>query len=95
MAAGLPVIATDVGDTGKIVKEGHCGLIVENSKVAISEAVRKLLNDRDLIETLSRNGRNLSQKFDLKYLAQKEIEIILKTIKQQHKIKIPNYQRCS
>jgi len=89
IAAGLPVIATDVGDTGKIVKKGQCGLIVEYSPVAIAEAIRKLLNNRDLMTRLTRNGRNLAKKFDLECLAQKEMEIILRTIKKHHKTTTP------
>ena len=83
MAAGLPIIATDVGDTGRIVREAKCGLLVDTSDpTAISEAMIKLLEDRNLAEMFSRNGRNYVKRFDLKCLGQQEIEIIMNTIKQ-------------
>ena len=36
--------------------------------------------------TMARNGRNIAKEFDLKLLAQKEIEIILRTIKDHREI---------
>jgi len=80
MAAGLPVIATDVGDAARIVESSQCGLIVGYSPEAVSNAIKSLLSNRDLMETYSRNARNFVKKFDLKYLAQDETRTILKTI---------------
>ncbi|MEP0848550.1 MAG: glycosyltransferase [Phycisphaerae bacterium] len=46
MAAGRPVVATRVGGTPEVVRDGECGLIVEPGDVAaLAQAVRALLDD--------------------------------------------------
>jgi glycosyltransferase involved in cell wall biosynthesis len=47
MAAGRPVIANDIGDLGRIIKDTGCGLILEKlGPVNIADAVKLLQNDR-------------------------------------------------
>ncbi|NOZ20764.1 MAG: glycosyltransferase [Planctomycetes bacterium] len=44
MACGVPVVATDVGGTGEIVRDGETGLLVPpRSAEALSDAIQKLL----------------------------------------------------
>ena len=46
MAAGLPVVATDVGDVGRIVLHGETGFVVPpRSPGQLAEALRRLLED--------------------------------------------------
>jgi len=53
MAAGLPVIATRVGGTPEIIRDGHNGLLVPPSDpVALREALMKLLEDPALANGL-------------------------------------------
>ena len=76
MAAGLPVIATDVGDTGKIIKEYKCGVIVESTPESVAEGVRRLFRNREYMLMLGKNGRQSSKDFDLRVLAEKEINVL-------------------
>lgn len=62
-AMGLPVIATDVGGISDLLKHGETGLLVPpNDDEAMCEAVKRLLNDPDLVERLSANGRQLAER---------------------------------
>jgi glycosyltransferase involved in cell wall biosynthesis len=57
MAAGRPVIATDVGDLGRMVRATECGVLLANpSPEAILEAIKKL-RDVDLRNQLGNNGQ--------------------------------------
>lgn len=76
MAAGLPVIATDFGDTGKIIQKYKCGVLVECTPESIADGIKKLLKDKEYMVTLAENARRFSKEFDLKPLAQREIKIL-------------------
>ena len=46
MAAGTPVVATDIGGTNELIRSGETGLLVPvASPMALAESVRSLLND--------------------------------------------------
>jgi glycosyltransferase involved in cell wall biosynthesis len=58
MAAGLPVVATDVGGTGEAVEDGVTGLLVPpHDPAALAEAISKLLADPELGRRYGRSGR--------------------------------------
>ena len=80
MAAGIPIIATAVGDTGEIVTKYNVGIIVENTPESVASGVKKLFRDRDYALMFAKNSRRFSEDFDLRNLAQREIEILLNTI---------------
>lgn len=57
LAHGIPVAATDVGGVSELVGEG-CGLLVpEGDRVALADAIRRLLHSAQLREDVSRAGR--------------------------------------
>jgi sugar transferase (PEP-CTERM/EpsH1 system associated) len=58
MAAGLPVVATDVGGNSEIVVDGATGFLVlpENTKI-FSDKVMILLRDESLRSHMGKNGR--------------------------------------
>ncbi len=65
MAAGLPVVATDVGGAAEAVVEGQSGFLVPpNDDGELAARLIGLLNDRELSRRLGRNGRRrVAEKF--------------------------------
>jgi glycosyltransferase involved in cell wall biosynthesis len=57
MAAGVPVIASNVGGLAEIVQHECTGLLTENSSEAIAGAVRRLTEDRALAQSLAARAR--------------------------------------
>ena len=63
MAASLPVIATNVGGIPQIVIDGETGFLVTNKqKKELSDAIERLIVDRNLHTTFGANGRTLLEK---------------------------------
>lgn len=63
MAAGLPVVATNVGGIPEIVVEGETGLLVEPREAGqLAEAIERLVDDRDLRLLMGRNGRSRGER---------------------------------
>jgi glycosyltransferase involved in cell wall biosynthesis len=57
ISAGIAVIATDLPEISKIIKEFDCGiLIADNSPGEISKAISILLNDNNLLRILKNNS---------------------------------------
>ncbi|MBK9712533.1 MAG: glycosyltransferase [Kouleothrix sp.] len=58
MAAGLPVVASRVGQMAEYIEESHSGLLVSpGDPGALARAALALLSDASLRETLGRNAR--------------------------------------
>lgn len=58
MAAGLPVVATDVGDVRELVKDGENGYLVDVGDVhGAATVATRLLNDEALYQRMSVNAR--------------------------------------
>lgn len=57
-AAGCPVVATDVGGVGEFLQDEETGLLVPKADAgALAEALKRLLKDKTLAQTLSRNAK--------------------------------------
>lgn len=64
-ASGLPVVATRVGGIPWLIADGENGLLVENENVGeMVKAIKKLLNEPNFTERISRNARNLAERSD-------------------------------
>jgi len=65
MAAGLPVIATEVGGVRDAVRNGETGLLVPSADPrSLAEAIVRLAEDRDLGRRLAqRAGRDVRERF--------------------------------
>ncbi len=58
MASGKPVIATNLGGTNELMIDGETGVLVHPlDRSRLAEAIKKLVNDRELRETMGRAGR--------------------------------------
>lgn len=59
MAAGLPIVATDVGGVSAALVGGACGLLVPpGNAAAMAAAIRTLASDPSLRRALARRGRD-------------------------------------
>ncbi|ASK26737.1 glycosyltransferase [Neisseria chenwenguii] len=66
MALGTPVISTQVAGIPELVKDGKTGLCVpQRDARALASAMQRLLDDHEMCETLSRNGRaSIEREYD-------------------------------
>jgi hypothetical protein len=76
MAAGVPVIASNVGGIPEIVEHERTGLLIENSPEAIASAVRRLHDDRALAQSLAAQARRMvEQRFSVERMVTDTIAI--------------------
>ena len=63
MAAGLPVVATDVGSTSEIVDDGVTGYVIEpGNPGGIAEGILRLARNSDLREQMANAARSKVRK---------------------------------
>ena len=67
MAAAKPVIASRVGGNPELVSEGKTGFLVDNNGTAeLNEALRKLINDPGLRNTMGKEGlKRIHERFTM------------------------------
>ena len=67
LATGKPLIATPVGDIGKILKHGKNALLSEPGSVeSLTKCINMLIKDSDLARRIGRQGKMLAkQEFDI------------------------------
>jgi glycosyltransferase involved in cell wall biosynthesis len=76
MAAGLIVIATDVGDTGCIIRESGGGLLVSAKPDSIASGVCRIIENSSYANLLSNNGQKWVKDFDIALLSEKEANLL-------------------
>ncbi|CAN5847976.1 glycosyltransferase family 4 protein [soil metagenome] len=75
MAAGRPVVATDIPGYASVVTPNHDGILVEPSDPqALALALVRVLADRELRTRLGANGRVTAQKYDWPQVADRVLE---------------------
>jgi glycosyltransferase involved in cell wall biosynthesis len=63
MAAGCPVVSTNVGDVSYVIQDEKNGLLIRSEdRKALTGAVKRLLDDPDLSERLRKSGRETIEK---------------------------------
>jgi glycosyltransferase involved in cell wall biosynthesis len=66
LAAGVPVVATDVGGNSEVIVHGECGLLVGPHDVeALGRAIQTVLRDNDLRQRMSHAARRRAEHFSL------------------------------
>ena len=69
---GLPVVATDVGDVGAIIKDGQTGVLVAPGDVeALASALEQLLQQPDRCRVMGQAGMVRSQNFTWNAIARR------------------------
>jgi glycosyltransferase involved in cell wall biosynthesis len=62
MANGVPVLMTDIGGLGAVIREHRCGLVVDEKDIdGIREAMERLMSDDDLVDELAANALALAR----------------------------------
>ena len=76
MASGLPYVVSDIGGVREISTEEQQQFIFKIGDIeAMSNAIKKILNDRDLYEKLKDTNLKQVQQFDIKEVSQKFINL--------------------
>ena len=76
MAAGLPVVASDVGGNREMVRHQHTGLLCEpESPAALAEAMQRLLADSGLVARLTAGVARSIPGFDWSAVADRYVEL--------------------
>jgi len=76
MAAGLAIIASDVGDTAEIVRKANCGIVVDTRPEKIAGAIMKLMRDPELQHRYGECGREyVRHNYNIETISRRLIEI--------------------
>jgi L-malate glycosyltransferase len=65
MAHGVPVLASRVGGLAELLRDGSCGVLVENDPGEIARGLRGLVEKPKLAENLGINGRKRAEEFSI------------------------------
>ena len=57
MAAGRPLVVTNLDEQAKIVKKYNCGLVCEPNSKDMADKITILLKDKNLSTKMGENGR--------------------------------------
>jgi glycosyltransferase involved in cell wall biosynthesis len=61
MAAGVPVVATDVGGNGELAGDGRAVLVAPNDEEALAAGLENLLTDREMLSSMSSRAREFAR----------------------------------
>jgi len=76
MSCGLPAIGTKIDGTKEVIEHGKNGILCDTDSNSIREAILRVMNDKELKDTLSMNARKtVEEKFSLGKLIEKELEL--------------------
>ena len=79
MAAGLPVIGTDIGATGRVIKESGAGIACRHDVAEFARAIENVLTDDHRYAEMRRNALRYAQQYDWEQLLEPEWKFILDT----------------
>jgi len=77
LAAGLPVILTDVPQIAQQIQEYRCGIVVKYEKGDLVKAILSLLNDEDLNKSYRKTAIEFSKQFNWNVMFYKYLEGII------------------
>ncbi|MBE9575075.1 MAG: glycosyltransferase family 4 protein, partial [Proteobacteria bacterium] len=72
MAAGKPIVASNVGGIPDLVKDGQNGFLVKpGDSKSLSFAIKKLLDDKKMREEMGKKGRAMAGNYSVKKMVKK------------------------
>ena len=84
LAAGVPVVATDVGGNSEAIVDGECGLIVQSDDLAgLAGALKKVLTDDTLRHKMSQSARIHAQRFSLENMVDETRRLYLELLNER------------
>jgi glycosyltransferase involved in cell wall biosynthesis len=85
IAAGIPVIASDLKEVEKIIVENHCGIIISSvTPENISQAFTRLHNNRPELDAMKRNAKNASAYLNWENESKLVIELYSEVLRSIH-----------
>jgi len=85
LACGIPSVAADIGGNKEILKHGFNGFLFPvGDYISLAEKLEILIKDKDLRNKFSKNSLDIvDEKFTIKSMAEKTLEIYLKFINEE------------
>jgi glycosyltransferase involved in cell wall biosynthesis len=78
MALGMPIVSTNVGGLKFLIEHNRNGLLVNpNSEEAFVGAIKTLINNNELVQSLSINAREFAVKFDWDHVKHQWNDLLL------------------
>jgi len=95
MAAGLPVVATDVGGNPELVRHGETGFLVPpNHEKALAEALRRVIRSPEEAAKMGTAGRKfILKEFGVDRMIDQTTELYRFTLRDKHKLNDPKHWR--
>lgn len=80
LALGTPIVTTNVGGNPELIRDNENGLLVNyEDKKEIKDAIRKILNDKELADKLVKNGKKSVEEFSIERMITETV-MELKTV---------------
>jgi glycosyltransferase involved in cell wall biosynthesis len=85
MACGLPVVATNIGGTNEVIKNGVNGILVEpKNSEQLAQAILSLMKNQKYAYRLGINARKtITEKYSLDLLSEKYVHLYCKLLKEK------------
>jgi glycosyltransferase involved in cell wall biosynthesis len=77
LACGLPILTTDVPYNAKEIEAKKCGFVVGYSKQRITDAVIKLMSDKNLLRKYQKNSVDYVRQFDWNIIFENNLQKLL------------------
>lgn len=89
-ALGVPVVATDVGGTSEVVKDGVTGYLVQPADSrALADAISRLLKNPSLGHRMGKTGRDwVNKHFNIKEMTAKTLDVYAKGLAAEQRSKL-------
>lgn len=76
LAAGLPVIASNISGSNEMIKDGHNGLLFESENHNdLADKIEYMYNNRNKIREFAQTGFNFVQDFDISVMCEKYFNV--------------------
>lgn len=82
MAAGLPVIASNISGSDELIIDNKTGILFEcDNYLDLADKITELYNDREKFVRVAQDGFEFSKNYDIKVMCQKYFDLYKETIR--------------